>query len=43
MLNMKQRTDPRPIQQLNQVVKYWDSHREVKFLDRYPYLDYLIK
>jgi len=43
LLNMKQRTDPRPIQQLNQVVKYWDSHREVKFLDRYPYLDYLIK
>ena len=36
-------TDTKVIQQLNQVVKYWDSHRPIKFLQQYPYLEYLIK
>lgn len=27
---------------LKQAVKYWDSHRPVKFLDQYPYLEYLL-
>jgi len=25
-----------------QVVEYWDSHRPVKFLDQFPYLEYLL-
>jgi MoaA/NifB/PqqE/SkfB family radical SAM enzyme len=36
-------TDDKVIQQLKQVVQYWDSHRKVKFLQQYPYLEYLIK
>lgn len=38
----KQMTDKNVIAQLQAVVRYWDSHRNVKFLDRYPYLEYLI-
>jgi organic radical activating enzyme len=36
-------TDKKVIQQLNQVVRYWDSHRQIKFLQQYPYLEYLVK
>ena len=28
--------------QFKQIVKYWDSHKHVKFLDLYPHLDYLV-
>jgi len=34
--------DPRQVAHLNSVVKYWDSHRPVKFQDQFPHLDYLI-
>lgn len=25
-----------------QMVNYWDNHRDIKFLDQYPYLEYLV-
>lgn len=43
LLSTPQLTDATTIQQLNKVIRYWDSHRKVKFLEQYPYLDYLIE
>jgi MoaA/NifB/PqqE/SkfB family radical SAM enzyme len=42
LLEQEQMTDEKVIGQLQSVTKYWDSHRDVKFADRYPYLEYLL-
>lgn len=42
LLEQDQMTDEKVIGQLQSVTKYWDSHRDVKFADRYPYLEYLL-
>ena len=34
--------DPKQLAHLQTMVKYWDSHRPVKFLDQFPHLAYLI-
>ena len=34
--------DPRQIEHLNNVIKYWDSHRQTPFVQQFPHLEYLI-
>ena len=34
--------DPKQLAHLQTMVKYWDSHRPVKFLEQFPHLAYLI-
>lgn len=34
--------DQKQLDYLNRVVKYWDSHKPIKFLNEFPHLDYLI-
>lgn len=35
--------DPKQLAHLQTMVKYWDSHRPVKFLEQFPHLAYLIR
>ena len=42
LIEVEQLHDSRAIQKLNQAVKYWDSHRDTKFIELYPYLKYLL-
>lgn len=42
LIQTEYQPDQRATDKLKQAVKYWDSHREVKFTDLYPYLNYLI-
>jgi len=42
LLKQKYNPDPVQIAHLNSIIKYWDSHRPVKFIDQYPYLKYLL-
>lgn len=42
LINEEYDPDPKQVEYLRRVVKYWDSHRPVKFSDQFPHLGYLL-